>query len=77
MPKFAVTYSVNQLFETIIDAKDKDEALSVVCGRGGENGDTLLVEEFLGVNLARDVTHEYPEDGKPKTKNPRKVDRTH
>jgi len=58
MGKFEVTYSVCRLYSTVVDAKDKEEALELVrCGRGGENAD-VVEEEFLGVNIATDVTHD-------------------
>jgi hypothetical protein len=76
MPKFSVTYSVNRLYEIIVEATDKEEAISSVDGSHGGDAPMLLGEEYLGINIVKDVTHEYPEDSKPKTKNSRKINRT-
>lgn len=60
MPKFSVTYSVNRLYEVIVDATDKEDAISKVGGELGGSNPMLLGEEYLGINIVKDVTHEYP-----------------
>lgn len=72
MPKFEVTYSVNALYSQIVDAVDKEEAISIV---NGDPEGNLFDEEYLGINIVRDVTHEYTEDSKPEAKNPLKANR--
>jgi hypothetical protein len=74
MPKFSVTYSVNSLFEIFVEATDKEDAISKVNGsHGGEA--LLLAEEYLGINVVKDVTHEHPQNAVSKTENPLKSDR--
>jgi len=77
MSKFEVTYSVNRLYSTIIEASDKEAAINIMNGGHGSDEDEVISEEYLGMNTVMDVTHEYPEDGKPKAKNPRPTNSTH
>jgi hypothetical protein len=60
MPKFSVTYSVNNLYEIIVEATDKEDAISQVDGGHGGKTPKLLDEEYLGINVVKDVTHECP-----------------
>jgi hypothetical protein len=72
MPKFSVTYSVNNLYEIIVEATDKEDAISQVDGGHGGKTPKLLDEEYLGINVVKDVTHEYTaKDTVDQTKNPR------
>jgi hypothetical protein len=76
MPKFSVTYSVNNLYEIIVEAIDKEDAISKVDGGHGGDKPTLLAEEYLGINIVKDVTHDYPQDAVSETKNPLKGNRS-
>lgn len=75
MPKFSVTYSVNNLYEVIVEATDKEDAISKVDGGHGGENQTLLAEEYLGINIVKDVTHEQ-KNVLSETKDPLKGNRS-